>query len=82
MCVPIKIYFPSKLFLNDTKTKPALCDIFGGNATPVFIFEDIERLVDLLRSMLVGTLFKWSCIWGFTQCISISDFLMSVSFSL
>ena len=32
--------------------------------------------------LLVGTLFGWSRIWGFTQCISIFDFLQSVSVSL
>ena len=32
-------------------------------------FEDIERSVDLLKSLLVGTLFEWSWIWDFTQCI-------------
>lgn len=38
------------------------------------IFEDIERPVDLLRSMLAGTLFGWSRTWGFMQCISIFGF--------
>ena len=28
-----------------------------------------------------GTLFEWSCIWGFTHCISMSDFLISISSS-
>ena len=32
-------------------------------------FEDIERFVDLLKSLLVETLFEWSRIWDFTQCI-------------
>ena len=40
------------------------------------IFEDTDRPVDLLKSMLVGTLFQRSGIWGVTQCISISDFLL------
>ena len=44
-------------------------------------FEDIERLLDLLKYLLVGTLFKWARIWGFTYCISIFDFLQSFSFS-
>ena len=38
-------------------------------------FEDIERPLDLLKSLLVGTLFEWSQIWGFTRCISIFDYL-------
>ena len=29
-------------------------------------FEDIVRSVDLLKPMLVGTLFQWVRIWGFT----------------
>lgn len=43
--------------------------------------EDIERPLDLLKSLPFGTLFQWACISGFMQCISISDFLQSVSFS-
>ena len=45
-------------------------------------FEDIERPVDLLKSLLARTLFEWSCIWGFTNCISMSDFLIFVNSSL
>lgn len=45
-------------------------------------FEDVEKSVDLLKSLLVGTLFGWSHIWGFTQCISVFDFLQSVFVSL
>ena len=45
-------------------------------------FEDVEKYVDLLKSLLVGTLFGWSRIWGFTQFISLSDFLHSISVSL
>ena len=45
-------------------------------------FEDVEKSVDLLKSLLVGTLFGWSRIWGFTQFISLSDFLHSISVSL
>ena len=42
-------------------------------------FEDIERPLDLLKSLLVGNLFEWSCIWVYTSCTSISDFLESVN---
>ena len=45
------------------------------------MFEDIERPVDLLKSLLAGTLFERSRIWGFTHCISISNFLISISSS-
>ena len=45
-------------------------------------FEDVEKSIDLLKSLLVGTLFGWSCIWGFMQCISLFDFLQFVSVSL
>ena len=41
-------------------------------------FEDIVRSIDLLKPILVGTLFKWGKIWGFTQCISISEFLLYI----
>jgi len=42
-------------------------------------FEDIERPLDLLKSLLVGNLFEWSRIWVYTSCTSISDFLESVN---
>ena len=45
------------------------------------IFEDIERPLDLVKSLLVKILFVWSCIWGLTHCISICDFLQSISIS-
>ena len=46
------------------------------------IFEDNERFLDLLKHLLFGTLFQWACIWGPTQCISISAFynLLAASF--
>ena len=45
-------------------------------------FEDIERPIDLLKTSLARTLFEWSRIWGFTHCISLSDFIISVRFSI
>ena len=30
-------------------------------------FEDVEKSIDLLKSLLVGTLFGWSRIWDFTM---------------
>ena len=44
-------------------------------------FEDIVRAIDLLKPILAGTLFQWGKIWGFTQCISISEFLLSIRIS-
>ena len=41
------------------------------------MFKDVERPVDLLKSMLVG--FEWSCVWGSTNCIPIFYFLLSFS---
>ena len=46
------------------------------------IFEDIEKSADFLKSLLVGSLFGWSHIWGFTQCISVFDFVQSVFVSV
>ena len=40
-------------------------------------FEDSERPLDLLKSLLFGTLFQWVCMY----CISIFEFLQSTSFS-
>ena len=45
-------------------------------------FEDIERPIVLLKSLLARTLFELSCNWGFTHFISMSDFLIFVSSSL
>ena len=44
-------------------------------------FEDRERTLDHLKSCLFGTLFLWARIWGCTNCISLFDFLVSISFS-
>ena len=43
--------------------------------------EDNERLLDLLKFLLFGALLWWTRIWDFTHSISISEFLLSVSFS-
>ena len=45
------------------------------------IFEDNERTLDLLKALLFGTLFMWVHVWGFTNCISIFDFLHSIRLS-
>ena len=45
-------------------------------------FEDIERTVDLLKSLLTRTLLEWPHIYGVTHCISLLEFVNSVSFSL
>ena len=44
-------------------------------------FEDKERTLDHLKSLLFGTLFLWAHIWGCTNCIFLFDFLASSSFS-
>ena len=45
------------------------------------IFEDNERTLDHLKSLLFGTLFNCARIWGCMNCISLSEFLVSISFS-
>ena len=45
------------------------------------IFEDNERTLNLLKPLLFGTLFQWAHVWGFTNCISISNFLHSIRLS-
>ena len=45
-------------------------------------FEDIERLIDMLKNLLARTLFDWSRIWGLTYCSSLSDFLIFIRLSL
>ena len=44
-------------------------------------FEEKERTLDHLKSLLFGTLFLWAHIWGCMNCISLFDFLASSSFS-
>ena len=44
-------------------------------------FEETERIVDSIKSLLLRTLFEWSHIWGFTHCHSLFEFLNSVSLS-
>ena len=45
------------------------------------IFEDKKRTLDHLKSLLFGTLFHWAHIWGCTNCLFLSEFLVSISFS-
>ena len=45
-------------------------------------FEDVERSFDLLKFLLIGTLFEWSHIWGFTHCISYMISLFLLAFPL
>ena len=45
------------------------------------IFEDNERTLDHLKSLIFGALFQWTRIWGCTNCISLSEFLVSIFFS-
>ena len=45
-------------------------------------FKDAERPIDLLKTLLARTLFEWSRIWRLTHFISLSDFIISVRFSI
>ena len=45
-------------------------------------FKDTERPIDLLKTLLARTLFEWSRIWRLTHFISLSDFIISVRFSI
>ena len=45
------------------------------------IFEDNERPLYHLKALLFSTLFQWAHVWGFTNCISISEFLHSIRLS-
>ena len=44
-------------------------------------FEDIERSIDMMKNLMVRTLFEWSRIWGLTHCSSLSNFLLSIRLS-
>ena len=43
-------------------------------------FEDLGSTRDQLLASFVGTLFNWSCAWGFTSRESIPMFIESLSF--
>ena len=58
-----------------------LCGLFGKNAILVLL-KGIEGPADLLKSLLVETLFEWSHIWDFTLCLTMSDFLSFVRYSI
>ena len=45
------------------------------------IFEDNARTLEHLKCLLFRTLFLWARVWGCTNCIAVSDFLVSISFS-
>ena len=45
-------------------------------------FEDIERPIDLLKTLLARIIFQWSSIWGLTHCISVSYFIIFFRFSI
>ena len=53
-----------------------LSNVVNLEGTNTCAFEDFEIPVDLLKSLLVGTLFEWSHVLGFMHCIIISDFLL------
>ena len=57
----------------------SLLDVANWRERNTRTFEDVEKSTNFLKSLLVETLFGWSHIWGFTQCISISDFVHSIS---
>ena len=59
----------------------SLSDVVNLVGAQTCTFEDFERPLDLLKSLLVGTLFEWSRIRGYTCCTSIFEFLESVSVS-
>ena len=38
------------------------------------IFEDKARTLEHLKCLIFGTLFLWAHVWGWTNCIAVSDF--------
>ena len=58
-----------------------LCGLFGRNVI-LILSKGIEGPANLMKSLLVGTLFEWSHIWGFTHGLIMSDLLSFVSYSI
>ena len=42
-------------------------------------FEDIEKTLDELKVLCQWSLLEWSCCWGFTNCSSITEVMLSLS---
>ena len=42
-------------------------------------FEDIEKTLDELKVLCQWSLLEWSRCWGFTNCSSITEFMLSLS---
>jgi hypothetical protein len=45
------------------------------------IFEDEDHSLDKLGELFFGHLFDWARVWGFTSEVSLTDFVVSLSFS-
>jgi len=45
------------------------------------IFEDKARTLEHLKCLLFRTLLLWARVWGCTNCTTVSNFLVSISFS-
>ena len=42
-------------------------------------FEDIEKTLGELKDLCQRSLLEWSRCWGFTDCSSITEFMLSLS---
>ena len=41
-------------------------------------FEDTEKTLEELKVLYQRSLFEWSRCWGFTNCSSLSEFMLSL----
>ena len=42
-------------------------------------FEDNEKALDELKVLCQRSLLEWSCCWGFTDCSSLSEFMLPLA---
>ena len=45
-------------------------------------FENMEKTLDELKVLSQRSLFEWSCCWGFTESLSLLEFLFSLRLSI
>ena len=64
-----------------TLPRPCIAQVMSQHKHNARTFEESERLVDCVKSLLLRALFEWSRIWGFTHCHSLFEFHNSVSLS-
>lgn len=70
-----------EFFFKCMKYGTGVCLMWLGRNAILILSKGIEGPANLLKSLLVETLFEWSHIWGFMHGLIMSDLLSFVSYS-